>query len=504
MILAFVYFLIICWVVYKLPFFKDEHISFRFILFIFFLKIAASFVYYHIYFSDKLQLLQGDSIDTLNGANIMFQSIHESPIGYLKMIFGLHSELETDALYKSYFEKINDWSQTKTADNFFLNDNRTSIRFNALIQLFSFGYYPVHALAMIVVSFVGQFAFYKTFKSFFKEKEKLLAIIIFITPSVLFWTSGILKEPLALCLMGFFLLSFFKLFVYYQYTFKSVICFICSVLFFLILKPYILVILLLPILVYSLVKKLSIKKVFLFYTVILLSMLSFSIILLKFVFKKDVIKTIVVRQNDFINLSKGGIFFNNKEKYVRLECNDTAHYRFIDSEKTKSIIKPHTKLMYWKRNFLNDTIFVNDNKDTSIYNFVSSCAPAGSAIPMERLTYSVKSFAKLIPIAFYNVLAKPFFYDSHSVSELVASMENLAFFVFFALCFYFRKKITVDKNLLYLFVSIILISFLLIGITTTISGAIVRYKVPFIPFLLMIPLLFFDIKVLKKISFLKK
>lgn len=493
-----------CWVIYKLPFFKDEHISMKFMFVVFAFKILACIAYYHIYFSDKLHLLQGDSYDTLMGANIMFQSIKENPQDYFKMVFGLHSDLETDKLYKPYFERINDWSQTQPANNFFLNDNRTSVRFNAFIQLFSFGYYSVHALVMLIVSFVGQFAFYKTFKPFYPNKESLLAVIIFLTPSVLFWTSGILKEPLALCIMGFFLYSFFKLFIYNQRSIKVIVCFIVSTLSFLILKPYILVLILLPLIIYVLAQKLRIKKIALFYIISIISVFSFSLITLKTLFNKDVINTIVVRQNDFINLSKGGIFFINDVNYIRLECNDTSNYTFIDSKKINSIIKPHTKFMCWKNNIMNDTLFVNDNKDTSIYRFVSSCMPAGSAIPMERLTYSFKSFAKLMPIAFYHVIAKPFFYDSHSMSELIASFENLCFLLFFIFCFYYRKKMTVDKNILCLLVSIIVVSFLLIGITTTVMGAIVRYKVPFIPFLLMIPLLYLDADVFKRISSLKK
>ncbi len=504
MILAGIYFLIFCWVVYKLPFFKDNHLSFKFAFIIFCFKIVAGFAYYQVYFSDKLHLIQGDSYDTLMGANIMFQAIHESPIDYLKMILGIHSDLETDALYRPYFEKINDWSQTKPADNFFLNDNRTSVRFNAFVQLFSFGYYSVHALVMLIISFVGQFAFYKTFKMYFPQKEKLLAIAIFLAPSVLFWTAGILKEPMALCIMGFFVLSFFKLFVHNQYSIKIVICFIVSTLSFLVLKPYILILLILPLIIYVLLTKLNIKKVALFYAITLSTILSFSIVVLKYAFNKDVIKTIVVRQNDFINLSKGGIFFKNNKNYLRLECNDTSNFTFIDAIKIKSKINLHTKLMYWKRNYSNDTIFVNDNTDTTIYSFVSACLPAGSSISMERLSYSFQSFSKLIPISFYNVLAKPFFYDSHSGIEFIASFENFGYLLFFIFCFYYRKKMKVDRNLLYLLISIIVLSFLLIGITTTVMGAIVRYKVPFIPFLLMIPLLYLDADVFKKIPLIKK
>ena len=504
MILALLYFIVFCWIVYKLPFFKDDGISFKWISVILLVKILGCCAYYWFYFGSNSNDPQGDSYDTLAGSNIMFQAIYKNPLDYVKMLFGIHSELETDALYKPYFDKINDWSQTKPADNFFLNDNRTSVRFHAFIRLFSFGQYAVHALSMLAVSFIGQFAFYKTFKSYFPQKETLLMAVIFFVPSVLFWSSGVLKEPLALCLMGFFLYSFFKIVIHHHYHPKTISCLVISVLGFMVLKPYILILLILPLIVFVFVQKLQVKKVALCYAISLITIFSVSLIALKYIFQKDVVKTIVVRQNDFINLSKGGIFLRNNTNYVRLNPADTNQFTFVDPERTTCKIKPHTTLMYWKLNHNNDTIFVNDNQDTSVYRYVSSCMPAGSAISMQRLTYSVSSFAKLLPIAFYHVIAKPFFYDSHSSSELVASLENLGYVLFFILCFVCHQRKGIDKNMLYLCMSIIVTAFLLIGLTTTVMGAIVRYKVPFIPFLLMMPLLYLDADVLKRIPLIKR
>jgi hypothetical protein len=504
LIIALLYLIMFCWVIYKLPFFKDAHISFKWILIILMVKILGCYAYYLFYFGNNITGPQGDSYDTLTGSNIMFQAIYENPLDYIKMLFGIHSELETDALYKPYFDKINDWSQAKPADSFFLNDNRTSVRFHAFIRLFSFGHYAVHALSMMIVSFVGQFAFYKAFKSFFVQKEKSLMTIIFFVPSILFWSSGVLKEPLALCLMGFFLFSFFKIFIYHHYKIKTIGCLVFTTLAFFVLKPYVLILLITPLIVFILVQKMRIKKIALFYSVSLITIFSVSLITLKWIFHKDVVKTIVVRQNDFINLSKGGIFFSNTTNYVRLNPTDTNKYAFVDLERTKCKIKLHTKLMYWKVNNNNDTIFVNDNQDTSVYRFVSSCIPSGSAISMQRLTYSASSFAKLLPIALYHVIAKPFFYDSHSSSELVASLENLGYVLFFIFCIIFHQRKGINTNMLYLCISITFTAFLLIGLTTTVMGAIVRYKVPFIPFLLMIPLLYLDADVLKRIPIIKK
>jgi hypothetical protein len=445
----------------------------------------------------------GDSASTLHDAKIMYDALPNHPSDYFKMIFGLHSELDTDPLYTPYFDKIEKWGRADVTSDFFLNDNRTPIRINAIIMLFSFGNYAVHALVMLLISFVGQYAFYKTFKEYFPKKEMLLAIIIFLTPSVLFWTSGVLKEPIAMCLMGLFTYAYFKLVVNAQFKIKYILLFILATSLFLIIKPYIIVLLIVPLILFALVKRYQIKRVLLFYVSSLILIYGLGIVALKFVFHKDVLNTIVVRQNDFVSLSKGGRFFICNDKYVRFEYSDTTHFHKVDTTHNLYQLDRHSAFMYWNTHNLRDTIYETNNKDTSYFNLRSTCAPSGSAIFVDRLQYTFTSFAKLIPQSFFNVLCKPFFFDSPSVLELMASFENLCFVLFFIFCFVFRDKLILDKNLLVCCVSIIIISFVLIGITTTVTGAIVRYKIPFIPFLLMIPLLFLDAGFIKKVPVIK-
>ncbi len=463
--------------------------------------LAYYFIYFDYYTGDFLS----DSASTMHDAKIIYQALPNHVADFFRIIFGLHSESETDPLYEVYFKNIDKWGRLDVTTEFFLNDNRTPIRLNAVIMLFSFGNYAVHAFVMLVLSFIGQWAFYKTFKSYFQNKEILLALIIFLTPSVLFWTSGVLKEPIAMCLMGLFLYTFLKLFIHKQLKIKYVLILLISTFFFLILKPYILILLLLPLTVFALVQQFKIKRVLIFYISFLLIVFSSVFFILKFVFNKDVVKTIVIRQNDFINLSHGGTFFYNGTRYLRLDhVAASTQYDVVDKEKKLYRIKPHVSLMYWNFPNVKDTIFVTDNQDTSVYTFISSCAPSGSAIAIDRLEYSVSSFAKIIPQSFFNVLCRPFFLDAHSVLELVASLENLLFLALFIVCFIYRSKIPIDRNLLWLCVFTVLLSFLLIGLTTTVMGAIVRYKVPFMSFLLMIPLLYLDPDSLSKIPFIKR
>lgn len=504
MILAAIYFLLFVLLVWRLSFFKDTVLSWKFLLPVIVIKAFACFAYYWFYFVHSATGVKGDSGDTLAGAEIIYEAFHGHKADYFKMVFGWHSDHISDPLYQPYFSRIFDWGNSDSMSEFFLNDNRTSTRFHAFVRLFSGGTYAVHALAMLAVSFIGQFAFYKAFKGYFPGKEKLLAIVIFLAPSILFWSSGVLKEPLALALLGLFLYAFLQLFVHGRKKFSYVLTLVISFLVFMVLKPYILALILFPLIAFALVKHFNIRRVVLFYGVSLLVVYGSAVFGLKYIFQKDVLHTIVVRQNDFISLSKGGIFFVNDKNYLRLEYNDADQYVVVDSVNYICRIKAHASLMYWDLDHLRDTIFVKDNRDTALYKFLTVNKPAGSGIVTERLEYSVSSFARLLPVAFFNVLCRPFFFDAHSAAEMMASLENLLFLAFFVLCLVLRKKGTLNLNLLCLCVAIVLLSYGLIGITTTVAGAIVRYKVPFIPFLLMIPLLYLDMERLKKMPVWKK
>jgi len=500
LILAIIYFLIFCFILKRHSFFKDDVFSYKHICVILIIKAIACFAFYWVYFSNFTKNFTGDSASTLADAKIMFSALPNHPMDFFKMVFGLHSDSDFDPLYKPYFEKIEKWGKSDVTSDFFLNDNRTPIRLNAFIMMFSNGNYAVHALFMLMMSFVGQFTFYKAFKKYFPKKEWILLGIIFLTPSILFWTSGVLKEPIAVCLLGLFFFCYLKIAIECEFKIKYVLVLITSSLLFLIIKPYILILCMIPLMIWAIVKHLNIsvfnsKKIVFIYAFSMISFYMGSIVFIQQFFHKNVIKTIVVRQNDFINLSNGGTFFSNSKKYVRFDFNDSTHYEKVKDNIYK--LKPHASFMYWDPHNLRDTIFENDNADTSKYLFISRCDVSGSAISMERLQYTPYSFLKIIPKSFMNVLAKPFFYDSRSILELMASVENLCFLMFFIFCFIYRTTDSVNKNLLLFCMTLFLTSFLLIGLTTTVLGAIVRYRIPFLPFFLMIPLLYLDINRVK-------
>lgn len=98
-----------------------------------------------------------------------------------------------------YLSKMNNWFPAERTSLY--NDNRTVIRINAFLRLFSFGNYYTHLLFFLMFAFYGLTFIYKAFHRYLPGKKKLLFYIIFLTPSLLCWSSGILKEaPLFLAI----------------------------------------------------------------------------------------------------------------------------------------------------------------------------------------------------------------------------------------------------------------------------------------------------------------
>lgn len=504
MILATLYFLLFCLIVFKHPFFKDEQLSTKWLFAIIALKVLGCFAYYWIYYVYYPGNFNGDSASTMKDAAILHSALQNHDyINYFRMLFGLHSESYTDPLWIKYFDRVEKWGRVDESTKYFLNDNRTPTRVNTVIRLFSFGYYSVHALVMLIISFIGQLAMYKAFKRYFISKEILLAVAIFILPSVLFWSSGVLKEPIALFALGLFLFSFFKIVIDKQYTTKYILVGLLSVGLFLVLKPYILILFLIPLALFHIVQRFNIKRVALFYIATLLLITSSGLIVLKFLFNRDIIETIIIRQNDFVNLSEGGIYLIKRPLIVRIDYKDSAQCKLIDDKTSMYKIKPNTNVMCWHENNMRDTFLIKNYTDTSAFKLITICPPSGSTISMGRLDYSFNSFVKMVPQAFMVVAFRPLFLDSKSMLEHLASLENFMIVCFFLFCFLFRAKQKLDINFLFFLITVVVCSFLLIGLTTTVMGAIVRYKIPFFPCFVMIPLLFLDMSKLKSIPIFK-
>lgn len=327
-------------------------------------------------------------------------------------------------------------------DSSIYNDSHTIIRFNCLVRFFSFGYYNVHTVFICFFSLIGLTAIYKTFVSEMQDKKRELFFVVFLLPSVLFWGSGVLKEGLIFFALG--------LLIYYtNKLFNRKALFIC--------------------LVSGLLLALSKFYVWLAICPSLLFIIwanrNNSNVFLKFAITFSAISIIGLNIDNFTSIQNPLITLSQKQ----LEFNQLATGNLQDA--------------------YNKTIPI-----------------AGSIIKIAPLEPTLNSFIKNSPQAFTNTLLRPYLWELRSPMMLMTGLENIFILLLIVICIVFIKPLKEIKWKYVLFCfSFVMIQFLIIGETTPVLGAIARYKVPTLPFLMITFLILLDKnKLLKRFPFLNK
>ena len=195
------------WSISKLDFFKNGPFSTRSLQLAFFLRIAMGFGLFLIYSYHYPSRQDADTFKYFDDSKYMYDAFWTNPEDYFKMLFGIHCN--TEYFNTEYFNNMSNW--VRSYDNGLFNDNRLMIRVNAFLRIFSFGNYHVHSIILAFLAFMGSFSLSKLF--FEVSRSKVLTYIaVFLVPSLVFWSSGILKEAVLLAALGFFAYHFYHLF----------------------------------------------------------------------------------------------------------------------------------------------------------------------------------------------------------------------------------------------------------------------------------------------------
>ncbi|MHB8260959.1 MAG: hypothetical protein ACYDCN_06930 [Bacteroidia bacterium] len=496
MILSCTYILLFCILIFLLPFFKDNTIKPLTFVSVFLLKVLAGFFLTWIYTCYYHDRQTSDIFKYFDDAKIMFSSVTSHRyFDYIKMLTGIGN----DSTYfdETYYNKMNHWYRHYDYGTY--NDNHTIIRFNALSLLFSFGSFNVHTVFICFVCLLGLTALFKVFSGYFTNKKKLLFAAIYLAPSVLLWSSGVLKEGILLFALGFLFYAFFNVFINKVNILLNVIFLVASTFLILINKNYLLMAVIPALLCFICAHKFKIARPLLFYIGLYASVFFAGLLFSNCFLETNLIEAFSLKQRDFINISKGGVFIQNDHHFVRIDPDKKI---FLDTlSKNNFRIKPGSSFMYWTNEDLNDTLYIQKSTDTASYHLVWDLPIAGSTISISKLDPNLFSLLKTAPFAFYNSLCKPSLFSSKSFLERFSALENAFVLVFLIICILFKKQ-NYNRNLFALCFFICLIILLLIGYTTPVAGAIVRYKVPIMPFLLMCGILILDEDKLK--LFLKK
>ncbi len=194
--------------------------------------MALAWIYKE-YYTDRST---ADMYKLFDDSRFMYEALYDAPADFLRMVTGLD---QNAPYFDHYYFKMNNWYRPYDVEYGVYNDTRTLIRLNALVRVFSFGIYGVHILIWCLFSLLGLTMMYKTFYRFLNDRPYLLAFSVFLIPSVLCWSSGVLKEGVVMLLMGIFISALFRWsLVAFRWKYPLMIVF--AILGFYLLKIYIL------------------------------------------------------------------------------------------------------------------------------------------------------------------------------------------------------------------------------------------------------------------------
>ena len=266
----------------------------------------------------------GDIFEYFKDGNLIYDQLRTNPSNYFKLIFSPNNvaiPLGTETVIK----EMGYWGDT---------GDYMLVRFNAIIRPFSLGNIYIHSLFAGFLSFIGSFLLLKVFETQLKT-SKLVLYSIFLSPSLLLWTSGIHKEFVSVLALGLILFHFFNLTKRFNKP-KDIVFFTIGILLFFYTRNYMLLALTPSLLAYTIHKIFHIRfnRSVYFSLLALLVFLNFQKIPS---YNKTGFEVIVEKRSQFEDLKNG----NTSIELDPIEANFSS--LIINSPKAlfNTIFRPH-------------------------------------------------------------------------------------------------------------------------------------------------------------------
>lgn len=311
------------------------------------------------------------------------------------------------------------------------NDSNAFImKLSAVVSFFTFNKYMLISVCFGFFSFIGVWKLFYVFYQMNEKKQvKLIAFFVLFLPSLWFWGSGLLKEPVCLGALGIITYLFYKNFIEKNFSIRDMIVLLLMLFILTIVKNYITAILLL-----------SFFVVFLYKVILKIRVMIFRII------------SVIV------------IFF---AVIVTLLSIDITSYM---------------------KSFIDDSVTQLEHMQKS-YQLADEMDDVGSkgAFSLSKFDPSIGSLISHAPAVIATCLFRPFVWESKKIIIFFASLETLVtllmtiYILFKTRVYYFFKYIFSQPFLLFCFIFSMLFA-LVIGYTTFNFGTMIRYKIIFLPF----------------------
>ncbi|WP_424963341.1 hypothetical protein [Ekhidna sp.] len=308
------------------------------------------------------------------------------------------------------------------------------VRLTALFDLFTLHTYSATSLFFAVFSFSGMWAMYSTLQNKYPNNSGWLAVAVLFIPSVIFWGSGILKDTVTLGALGWMTWSLIRWIDLKKQTFKEVLVFIIS--FFLIfsIKKYILICFIPMVAVWLFMKNLKrIRNVALRVLIIPFLLILFGI-------------------SGFFALQQ---ISREDDKYK------------LESLAERARITAYDIRYGWGARNGGD---------------------GGYDIGLPDGTW--QGMIRLSPAAINVSLFRPYFWEVRNPLMLLAAIESTVFLFFFIRLIVKNRLVSIfqDPFLSFCFGFSLLFAFA-VGISTFNFGTLMRYKIPFLPYFILMLIL---------------
>ncbi len=395
----------------KMRLFRHETVSLSTFRVLFVIKIIAGialFLIYTRYYPDRKY---ADIFRYYDDSGVIYQALLSHPIDFFRMVTGIGSD---SPHLQPYYDAMLNWYNTDLV----FNDSRTMIRLNAVMRLFDAGTYFPHTVIMSFLAMMGLTGIYNVFTSAYRNREFMMMVIVFLMPSTLLWSSGMIKEAFLLFAIGGLLFTMQCLMEDKRFSKRKLIWIIGYIFCLLTIKAYIFFAILPGVIAWMLMKKIK---------------------------RYRLLTTSAIHIIYFAALGFFAPILVKGEIPVLLAAKQQEFYKVAGLEQAKSVINI-------------------PQLDPSWESLITNAIPA-----------------------FFTTLLRPTLLEVSSVMMAPAALENTLILILIFVCMaairFSQLKSLPDIFFVALFFSASL--FILTGLTTPILGALVRYKVPAIPFLML-------------------
>lgn len=420
--------------------------------------------------------LSADAGQFFKESKILHAVSHVSFSDYLKFLTGN----ESNEMILHYLSETTHWDANSQT---LFSDSQNVIRVNSIILFLSQGEILVHVLILCLLSLIGMLCIYQGIKRYTKISSTITFLIITLIPSVAFWSGSIIKEPMLILGLG---LVFNALFGEHLLRKRIILATIATV-FLIGFKPYV-GICIFPALIFYFSSKIILPKRPIFTFTVMIGIGIVSILFTNF--GQKVTNQISKRQLDFINVSEGGIHLFNENVFTVFPFE--AKDKFFIREDYATLLEPTDGFLVTDNYSYEMTPQHFEPTGDSILIYYMSPG-SGSGLNVSRVNFDRVQLVKNIPEAMFNSLFRPLPNDEGPWFKYLAMAENfiLLFTLLFVLLFRSRKLNILEKRLVWSLVLFASVLALIIGWSTPVVGAIVRYKIPItIAIVLIIVILF--------------